>query len=182
MLGTKEKRKKGKKGEKKESKICDVKSEHFVPSPITTLSLQRPTLSSFTNKHTYTLQVVCFARCLPTYLPHTNPQHVLSSISTQNHRGNRALPSPSPHPSYPIFFFFFSPQEFRLLQGEKRRERKEEKKNQKKSKPTKCLLLLPQALQAPQHQPSQPNTKPALPKYAPRRRPTHSYDYNSSAW
>lgn len=174
------KRKKGKK-KKKESKICDVKSEHFVPSPITTLSLQRPTLSSFTNKHIYTLQVICFARCLPTYVPTTYkpPTHTLFYQHLEL-SGEPSFTIPIP-PIRPILFFFSS-QEFRLLQGEKRRERKEEKKIKKKSKPTKCLLLLPQALQAPQHQTSQPNTKPALPKYAPRRRPTHSYDYNSSAW
>lgn len=181
MLGTKEKRKKGKKGEKKESKICDVKSEHFVPSPIITLSLQRPTLSSYTNKHTYTLQVICFL--LRAYLPthHIQTPNTYSLLSAPRTIGGTELYHPHPPIRPNLFFFFFSPQEFRLLQGEKRRERKEEKKDQKKSKPTKCLLLLPQALQAPQHQPSQPNTKPALPKYAPRRRPTHSYDYNSSA-
>lgn len=129
MLGTKEKRKEGKKGEKKETKICDVKSEHFVPSPITTLSLQRPTLSSYTKKHTNTLQVICFARC-PTYLP-TTYKPPTRTLFYQH-------PEPSGEPNFTIpippsvlSYFFFSPQEFRLLQGEKRRERKEEKKIKK---------------------------------------------------
>ena len=174
MLGTKEKRKKGEE-KKKESKICDVKSEHFVPSPITTLSLQRPTLSSFTNKHTYTLQV--------TYLP-TTYKPPTRTLFYQH-------PEPSGEPSFTIpippsvlsyFFFLFLPKSSVFCKGKKEGKERKKKKIKKKSKPTKCLLLLPQALQAPQHQPSQPNTKPALPKYAPRRRPTHSYDYNSSAW
>lgn len=60
-----------------------------------------------TNKHIYTIQVICFAWYLPTYHIQTpNTYSLLSAPRTIG--GTDLLPSPYPNPSYPIF----SSQEF----------------------------------------------------------------------
>lgn len=84
-----------------------------------------------------------------------------------------SLPTPLPNHTPHNTFSLLSTQEFRLCKVR-------EKKTPPPKKKSKCLLLL-LLPQAPRHHRSQPNTRPASPKYAPRRRTTHPFDYNSYA-
>lgn len=85
-----------------------------------------PLLSSYTNKHTYS-NLFCQ---VPNYLPHTKPPTRTLFYQHPGPSGETDLYHP--HPPIPSYFIFFSPQEFRLLQGGEKKRRKRKKKKEKK--------------------------------------------------